>query len=51
MKQADGSGMEVVALMSLSSADYVEMYLYAHGGTAVTEASASHFGGFKLVGV
>ena len=51
MKQADGSGMEVVALMSLSSSDYVEMYLYAHGGTAVTEASASHFGGFKLVGV
>ena len=51
MKQADGSGMEVVALMSLSSTDYVEMYLYAHGGTAVTEASASHFGGFKLVGV
>ena len=51
MKQADGSGMEVVALMSLSSSDYVEMYLYAHGGTAVTEASASHFGGYKLVGV
>ena len=51
MKQADGSGTELISLVSLSATDYVEMYFYAHGGTAITEANKSHFGGFKLVGV
>ena len=51
MKQEGGSGTELISLVSLSATDYVEMYFYAHGGTAITEANKSHFGGFKLVGV
>lgn len=51
MKQADGSGTELISFVSLSATDYVEMYFYAHAGTAITEANKSHFGGFKLVGV
>lgn len=51
MIQAGGSSTEVSALIDLSVSDYLEVYLYGHGGAVVTAANESQFAGFKLVGV